>query len=86
MEIQELKEQMELTIKNLQRNISDLDKLQTEENFTKVKINKCIFNIQKDIYRMSYTTKLLLDTLPLDNLLEIAKNNAKEKLFGGKDL
>lgn len=86
MTIQELKEQIEDLNADLQKNIVNLDNYQTEESVTKAKINKSIVNIQKDILRLRISTQMLFNELPMDKLSDMKKQQAKEKLFGGRSL
>lgn len=86
MTIQELKEQIEDLNADLQKNIVNLDNYQTEESVTKAKINKSIVNIQKDILRLRIATQMLFNELPMDKLPDMKKQQAKEKLFGGRSL
>lgn len=84
MTIQELKERIEFLNEDLTTNLSNLDRLQSDQKIIDSKISKCILNIQKDVLRLKISTEMLFRELPMDKLPDLKKERAKEKLFGGR--
>lgn len=84
MTIQELKERIEFLNEDLTTNLSNLDRLQSDQKVIDAKINKCIMNIQKDVLRLRISTEMLFRELPMDKLPDMKKQKAREKLFGGR--
>lgn len=84
MTIQELKERIEFLNEDLTTNLSNLDRLQSDQKIIDSKISKCILNIQKDVLRLKISTEMLFRELPMDKLPDLKKERAKENLFGGR--
>lgn len=85
MTIQELKERIEFLNEDLTTNLSNLDRLQSDQKVIDAKINKCLLNIQKDVLRLRISTEMLFRELPMDKLPDMKKQKAKERLFGGRE-